>query len=159
MAIGKDVERDAAVAGGGPGRHGDLVRRFVEAIERADGDAFAALFAEDAVGHHPFFPEPLQGREAIRASEQGLFDSFSDIHVEVRSVLADHDRCAMEVVLRATNTGPLDVGGEDPVPATHRTVEIPAVWWCEVRDDGLIVEERDYLDTAAFMAQLGLGPQ
>ncbi len=159
MAIGKDVEKDAGVAGGTPGRHSDLVRRFVEAIERADADAFAALFAEDAVGHHPFFPEPIRGREAIRASEQGLFDSFSDIHVEVRSVLADHGRCAMEVVLGATNTGPLDLGGDEPLPATGCSVEIPAVWWCELGDDERIAEARDYFDTAAFMAQLGLGPQ
>jgi hypothetical protein len=30
------------------------------------------------------------------------------------------------------------------------------VWVFELSPDGLIVEERDYLDTAALMAQLGI---
>ena len=139
---------DSGVGETTPGPHETLVRRFIAAIEQRDADAYAALFAEDAVAQHPLVPDPVRGREQIRASEQALYDAFSDVRVELRSLLSSQDSCAMEVVLRATNTGPLDIGDEQPVPATGRTVELPAVWCCEIADDGLIAAERDYFDTA-----------
>ena len=147
---------DTGVGEKADGPHDTLVRRFIAAIEQRDADAYAALFAEDAVAQHPLVPDPIRGREQIRDSEQALYDAFSDIRVELRSLLSSQDSCAIEVVLRATNTGLLDIGDEQPVPATGRTVELPAVWWCEIRDDGLIAAERDYFDSGALMAQLGL---
>lgn len=138
------------------GRHDGLVRRFISTIEQRDADGYAALFAEDAVVHHPLAPDPIRGREQIRASEQALYDSFTDVRVELRSLLSSHDSCAMEVVLRAVNTGTLDVRGDDAVPATGRSIELPAVWWLEIADEGLIAAARDYFDAAALMAQLGL---
>ena len=42
-----------------------LVRTWVDAFNRADTDALAALYAEDAINHQ-VVEEPLHGREAIR---------------------------------------------------------------------------------------------
>lgn len=139
--------------------HAELIDRYVSAIERRDLDAYAALFAEDAVGYHPLSPEPVRGREAIRASEAELFGAFSDIRIDVRTVLAAERTVAIEVVLSARNTGPLDLGDEQPLPATNRTINLPAVWICVLGEDGLIHETRDYLDAASFMAQLGVGEE
>lgn len=140
-------------------RDTELVGRLKSAIERRDADAVAALYAEDAVGHHPLAPEPLRGREAIRASEAELFAAFSDTRVAVRGVYVDGHTVVMEVVLFARNTGPLDVGADEPLPPTGRSIEVPAVWICALGEDGLIRESRDYFDTAIFMAQLGLGAE
>jgi steroid delta-isomerase-like uncharacterized protein len=129
----------------------------MEAVASGDSDAVAALYAEPAPLHHPLFPQPARGRAAIRAAEQELFDSFSDIEVELSSVLAGQSTCAAEVILRATNTGPIDLGGDEPVAATHKRIEEMMVWVFDVGDDGLIIEERDYVDTAGLMRQLGLG--
>ncbi len=136
----------------------DVVQRLVEAAASRDADRVAALYAEHATMRHPLFPEPLRGRAAIRAAEQELFDAFSDIEVELRSVLSGGKTCGAEVVLRATNTGPIDLGDEQPAPATGKRIEDEAVWVFDLGDDGLIVEERDYLDaaTATLMGQLGL---
>lgn len=155
-SAGQELAGGSGVGEGTYRAHETFVRRFVAAIEQRDADAYAALFAEDAIAHHPLAPDPLRGRDQIRASEQALYDAFSDVRVELRSLLSSQDSCALEVVLRATNTGPLDIGDQQPVPATGRTVELPAVWWCEIRDDGLIATERDYFDTTTLMAQLGL---
>ena len=72
-------------------------------------------------------------------------------------VIAQADDVVLEVVIRATNTGPLDVGGDDPLPATDRRIELPSVWLLRLGANGKIAEERDYLDTAGFLRQLGLG--
>jgi steroid delta-isomerase-like uncharacterized protein len=134
----------------------DLVQRIVDAVASGDSEGVATLYAEQATLHHPLFPEPVRGRAAIRAGEQELFDSFSDIGVELRSVLAGESTCAAEILLRATNTGPIDLGGEQPLPATNKRIEAEMVWVFDLGHGGLIVEERDYLDTAALLRQLGL---
>lgn len=134
----------------------EVVQRVVEAVASGNADAVAALYVEHATMHNPLFPEPARGRAAIRAAEQELFDSFSEIEIELRTVLVGENTCAAEVILRATHTGPIDVGGEQPVAATGRRIEDEAVWVFELGDDGLIVEERDYFDTTALLGQLGI---
>ena len=133
----------------------EVLRALAAAVQRRDADALAALYAEDAVLYHPLTPGGVRGRDAIAASEQGLFDAFSDVEVELRSVLEGGSECAGELLIHATNTGPLDLAGET-IPPTGRRVELPSVWWLTLRGDGLITEERDYMDAAGFMTQLGL---
>lgn len=134
----------------------EIADKLVAAIERRDAEALADLCADDAVVHHPLSPDPIRGKAAIAASEQALFDAFSDIDVDVLRVVTEADDVAIEVVLRATNTGPLEVGADDRLPPTGRRIELPSVWFLRLGGDGRIVEERDYLDTASFFRQLGL---
>lgn len=134
----------------------DSVQRAIDAIRRRDADAYAEVFAENATLQSPLSPAPLEGRAAIRESEQGLFDAFSDVEVEVVRLLSNERNAAAEVVLRATNTGPIHLGSGEPIPATGRRVELPSVWLFDFDSDGRITAERDYFDTAAFMALLGL---
>jgi steroid delta-isomerase-like uncharacterized protein len=133
------------------------VEQIVDAIRREDAEAYAELFAEDAVLEHPLAARPLKGRALIREGERALFDAFSDVDVELRSFVSEGPRVAVEVVLRATNTGSIDLGDGEPVQPTGRRIEVPAAWIFEFGTDGLVRAERDYFDTAALMAQLGLG--
>lgn len=103
----------------------ELAERYVAPTRNQDAGALGELFADDAVLYHPLSPEPIQGKEAIVASEQGPFDAFSEIDVEVRRVVTDEESVVLEVVMRATNTGPLEVGAEEPLPATGRRIELP----------------------------------
>ena len=43
----------------------DVVRTWVDAFNRADVDALASLYADDAVNHQVVF-DPVNGRTAIR---------------------------------------------------------------------------------------------
>ncbi|MDX1509843.1 MAG: nuclear transport factor 2 family protein [Nitriliruptorales bacterium] len=134
----------------------DLVRLLVEAVENEDPEAFGALYAEDAVMHEPMFPEPARGRDEIVAGEQALFDAFGDISIKIRTVLSEPRRVMVESLLSATNDGALDLGFDEPLPATGRRIEVPMAWAIDLDDEGLIREERDYFDTALIMTQLGL---
>ena len=135
---------------------GSVFRDLVEAVQRRDAEAVASLYAEDAVVHHPLSQAIARGRDAIRAGQQKMFDAFSEVEIELGSVLEGERTCAAEVILRATHTGPIDVGDEEPIPATHIRIEDHAVWVFELADDGLISEERDYFDTSAVLTQLGI---
>jgi steroid delta-isomerase-like uncharacterized protein len=119
------------------------VEAVVQALETQDADALVELYADEAVLHHPLSPEPLRGRAAIRASEQELIDAFSGVSVDIIRVLAEGDDVAAEVVVRATHR------------ETGRRIEMPSVWLFALGADGKIVEERDYLDTASFLRQVG----
>ena len=134
----------------------EVVQKLVDRIERRDAAALTELFAEDAVLHHPLSPDPVRGRAAIRESEQALFDAFSDIEVEVGRVMVEADDVAIEVTMRATNSGPLELAPGESLPPTGRRIELPSVWFLLLGADGRIIEERDYLDTATFLRQLGL---
>ncbi len=133
-----------------------VVEELVGAIRRRDANALAELFADDAVMHHPLSAVPIEGKAAIAASEQALFDAFSDIETEIVRVVAEADDIVVELILRATNTGELDVGANDRLPPTGRRIELPSVWLLRLGADERIVEERDYLDTASLFQQLGL---
>jgi steroid delta-isomerase-like uncharacterized protein len=128
---------------------------MADAVERRDSEAMAALYTQDATVHHPLYPEPARGQDAIRASQRDLFDAIEDVEVNIRSILTGDNTCAAEVIITATHKGTIDVGGEAPIAATGRRLEVHEVWAFDLDPGGLIVEERDYLDTAALLAQLG----
>jgi uncharacterized protein (TIGR02246 family) len=66
-----------------------LVRRWVETFSRADADALAALYTEDAV-NHPVVQEPVVGRAAIRAMFQQEF-SQAEMECIVENVFEGGD--------------------------------------------------------------------
>lgn len=129
---------------------------MADAVERRDAEAMAALYAEDATVPHPLYPEPARGRDAIRGNQQELFNAITDVEVQIRSILTGESTCAAEVVIEATHSGALEVGG-NKFAATGGRIEVEEVWVFDLDRDGLIVEERDYLDTAALLTQLEAG--
>lgn len=134
----------------------DLARRYVATFNDRDTDAWAALFAEDAVMHDPFFPEPSRGRETIKALEKAIERAFSDMRWrQLRPAIGADGRVAVELAVNAVNDGPLDMPGGE-VPATGRPISYEtAVFW-QIGPDGLITEERSYFDATGVAAQLGI---
>jgi len=136
----------------------ELARRYVDAFNDRDVDAWVALFAEDAVIHDPFFPEPWQGREAIENVEQAVLRAFPDMRWrQLRPAIDIGDRVAVEVAVNAVNDGPLKMPNGE-LPATGRAISYEAgVFWL-IGPDGLITEERSYFDATGVAAQLGITP-
>ena len=134
----------------------DVIERLVKAITDRDAEAVGALYDEDALLVEPLYPEPVRGRGAIVDGEEALFAAFSEIEIREISRFVERDRLVVELVLAATNTGAIDLGTGEAVPATGRRIEIPMAIFLETSRDGLIAHERDYFDTASLMQQLGL---
>ena len=132
----------------------DIVEKFVDVITRKDIEGFGSMYTEDAVIHEPL-TGMARGRAEITAGEQMLFTAFSDVTIDVRNRFESGNTTVAEVVLKATNDGPLDLGAGEVV--TNRSIEVPMVWVIETNDQGLVTEERDYFDTGLIMQQLGFG--
>ena len=133
-----------------------LAQRIIDAFNTGDVDAFAACFAPDAVQVHPFFPEPLRGREAIRAAEGALFAAFEHISMDVSNVVEAGNQVAMELAVTATNTKPLPLPDGTKMPATGKTVQLTMSAFLTLDHAGQIVEAHRYQDNLAFMRQLGI---
>jgi limonene-1,2-epoxide hydrolase len=78
----------------GPARPRELVLAWVEAFNRADPDALAAFYAEDAVNHQ-VAEEPVHGREAIREMFRAGF-SAAEMTCIVEQVLEDGEWAVLE---------------------------------------------------------------
>ena len=134
----------------------DLARRYVATFNDRDTEAWAALFAEDAVMHDPFFPEPSRGRETIKALEKAIERAFSDMRWrQLRPAIGADGRVAVELAVNAVNDGPLDMPGGE-VPATGRPISYETGVFWRIGPDGLITEERSYFDATGVAAQLGI---
>jgi ketosteroid isomerase-like protein len=84
-----------------------------------------------------------------------VFTAFPDMAVEVRTVIEQGNTVVLEAATRGTFTGPMATP-QGEVPPTGLSYVAPLVAICELADTGLIAECREYYDTAAFAAQIGL---
>ena len=129
--------------------------RAVDAFNAHDVEAVADIYARDAVLDDPPSPEPIRGRDAIRAAYAEMFRTFPDIHVACRNRHI-HDGCMIyELRLTGTNDGPLATP-EGELPATGRTIDLPAAVFADLDDDGRFRNVRRYYNVAEMTRQLGL---
>ena len=103
-----------------------------------------------------------QGRAASKdmiAKGFEMFDkSLPDLKEEVVSIIAEGDSVACQVVETATFTGPMELPTGAIAP-TNRSYRLPVGSFFRVNDQGLIVEQRTYWDTADWAQQIGIDPK
>lgn len=133
---------------------GEIPKKAVDAINRHDANAFAALYATGAMAHDPQYPEPLKGRDAIRKDIGDFFQAFLDLQARLVRVLASGDTVASEVELSGTHKGSL-AAPTGTIPPTNRRVQLRVAAFDRVEGD-MIMESRRYYDLAGLMQQLGL---
>ena len=132
----------------------EVLQRTVDAWNAHDPDAVAAGYAEDAKIYDVGFPEPLQGRQAIRDLAAGYMAAFSDLRVEVEEPIVSGNRSAQEWKITGTNDGEL-MGR----PATGKSATTYGCATAEFGDDGLVHHGGSYWNAAALARQLGEVPE
>jgi limonene-1,2-epoxide hydrolase len=99
-----------------------------------DADELAAYFTEDGV-YHNIPMAPAEGRDAVRATLEGMKSMISSIRFEV------HHQVANGGVVMNERTDHIEMGG--------KTIALPVVGVFEIVD-GEIRAWRDYFDMAQF---------
>lgn len=132
-----------------------LVQAWKEAVSRQQLDRFVALYAADARLLVPLAPEPLNGRDAIRQYEGGIYAAFPGATLTVSTPIARAGQVAVEWEYAGTNTGPL-AGPGGVQPSTNRPVTVRGASFLRVNSEGLITEEHRYYDARSLFQQLAL---
>jgi steroid delta-isomerase-like uncharacterized protein len=127
-------------------------RATFDAWNAHDADAVAAIFALDAVVRDVGSPDPLRGRDAIRARAAELFVAFPDFHLRQLDLIVGEDANADRWEATGTHRG--DFMGMEP---TGHAIRVEGATFSRFDADGLVVEDVNFWDVGALLAQLGGG--
>jgi limonene-1,2-epoxide hydrolase len=118
----------------------EVVRKFCQAVARADVQELASFFTEDAV-YHNIPIAPVTGRAAIEATLAQFITPGARVEFELKGLAA---RDALVLTERVDR---FEMGG--------KKIEIAVMGAFEVTPDGKISAWRDYFDMLQFTSQLG----
>ena len=128
-----------------------IARDYLESWNRRDWDRWRELFASQ-YSYTGGDGVRQDGPEAGMAIGQMFATAFPDAKIEIKHIHVVGDTAVVEFVGSGTHNG--DLMGIAP---TGRKMSIPVVTILEVRD-GRIQAEREYMDMAHLMQQLGVVP-
>jgi steroid delta-isomerase-like uncharacterized protein len=128
----------------------ELIRRFVDAVNRGDLSVIDNVVADDFVDHsRPFLPP---GPAGLRAFYEMMGQAVADLRVTLDDVIADGDK----VVVRGSATG-RHVGELMGIPATGHEFMLRLIDINRIAN-GKLVERWAVQDDLGFMRQLGVIP-
>ena len=128
-----------------------IAREYLESFNRRDWDRIRDLFAP-GYSYTGGDGEKQQGPEAGLAVVQMWAGAFSDARIDIRDIHVAGDVAIVEFQASGTQDGEL-MG----IAATGRKIEMTV---CTILDtkNGKITAEREYMDLAHMMQQLGVMP-
>ena len=131
-----------------------IVRIFHESWDLRDPELGVTVIAEDCHFEDMARGELLPGREGYRRDYHRWREAFPDGEVKVLNVIVQDNWAVVEFVNRGTQTGPLH-SSLGTFPPSGRKMEAR---YCSVMRvaNGMVVEGRDYYDSASIARQLGL---
>jgi len=129
----------------------DIAREYVENWNRRDWKAYRELL-DDQYTYTGGDGETQRGPEAGMAVGQMFATAFADGRIDLRQIHTAGDTAIVEFTGSGTHSG--DLMGIAP---TGRRISIPVITVLTVRG-GKIVSEREYMDMAHMMRQLGVMP-
>lgn len=127
-----------------------VVRRFVDDI--LNHGRFDAL---DEIVHPDYRYEgpdgaQLYGPDELEQLISSFRTAFSDFHAAITSEAENGELVAMTMTLTGNHDGDLD-----GLPPTGARMSLPIAVFTRV-EDGRIIEDREFYDTATMLAQLGV---
>lgn len=131
----------------------ELVRRFADAGNRGDWEAFNELLTADFVRHCEATPEvDVTSCDDFKQFYRNTAATFPDQHMHVDMLTAEGDLVAFWGRFSGTQKGMMG-----PFPATGRPMEVDIAGMFRIEDDK-IAEEWVTWDNLAGLVQLGLFP-
>jgi steroid delta-isomerase-like uncharacterized protein len=131
-----------------------IVRTFHESWDLRDPKRGSNVIAHDCRFEDVARGELQIGPDGYTRDYERWRSAFPDGEVKVINVIVEGDWAVVEFVNRGTHTGPLQSSLGTFAPS-GRSMEVRYCSVMRVRD-GMVVEGRDYYDSASIAAQLGL---
>ncbi|MBI2852307.1 MAG: ester cyclase [Chloroflexi bacterium] len=130
-----------------------MVRRFMDAWNRHDLQALSEFYSNRIVREGRRVR--LEGKEELKSLWESVLHAFPDLSVDYRHQFSVGTHGVLEWVMRGTHTGVYDSRSGNIQPSGKK-VEWTGVSIWEFDDQGLILRERIYPDTAGLLEQLGV---
>lgn len=135
-----------------------FVDDFTSSMNAKDPQKLLAHYADNAELWDSTTPKPVRGKEAISKNFEKWSTAFSEIHLTVRDVVQSGDKVALYAEAKGRNTGELELGPGERVPATNKTVTMPIAEFLTISPQGKITKDHTIFDAMGMMVQLGLAP-
>ena len=129
-----------------------LVRRYLEVFVEGHFDVLPELLASDYIEHDPASEGEVRGHDGVRRDLEPYVNAFSDAQVAVEDQVAEGDRVATRVTIRATHVEELR-----GIPPTGERIEITGTVFHHVAG-GKLAEGWWNWDTLGMLQQLGAIP-
>ena len=126
-----------------------LVRRFFNAIETGNLDAFDEIVGEHYDDH---LPGQSPGREALKRYFAGLRAAFPDLKLPIEQIIAEGDRVAVLNSVQGTQQGAFL-----EMPPSGRPIDVMAFQLYRV-EAGQLAEHWEVADFASLIRQLSPPP-
>jgi steroid delta-isomerase-like uncharacterized protein len=130
-----------------------VIDRYNDAWNRHDVDAIVAMHTEDSVFCNHTSGGEAVGREAIRRIVSGVFQTFPDIHFELRRLYVRDDLVVQEWTASATHRNPAKYKDATLAP-TGKIVRWNGMDVIPMRD-GKVARKDVYADSMSYLRQLG----
>ena len=131
-----------------------IVRTFHASWDLRDPKRGASVIADDCRFEDVARGELQIGPDGYARDYERWRSAFPNGEVKIVNVIVDEDWAVVEFVNRGTHTGPLQSSLGTFAPS-GRSMEVRYCRVMRVRD-GMVVEGRDYYDSASIASQLGL---
>lgn len=129
------------------------VRRYLdEVFAQGDFDVILELFAPDYVEHDPASDAEIRGHEGVRRDLSNYQSAFSDIEITVEDQIAEDDRVATRLTVRATH-----VEEFFGIPPTGNRIEVSGTVIQRI-SDGKLAEGWWNWDTLGLLRQIDAIP-
>ena len=129
------------------GTERQVMQGYLDALFKRAGD-YSDYFADDVVASMEGTGQHAEGRQAVVQFIKNLHRSAFDAHAELKNLLVDDRKAAIEADFVGTHTG--EFAG---VRATGRTVRVPYSVVYDLRDDK-ITRLRMYFPVSLLVEQL-----
>jgi steroid delta-isomerase-like uncharacterized protein len=128
-----------------------LVRRFYdEFFNKGNLGIVHELHTLDYQHHDPNAPDPGGGAKGYIKRNSVFLNAFPDRKLTFEDQVAEGDKVATRITMRATQTGDLP-----SIPATGKPVTIESMHICRI-SNGQIAEEWELFDALGMLTQLGV---
>jgi steroid delta-isomerase-like uncharacterized protein len=124
-----------------------VIEQFFSAYRAVDVERLVSLFAADIEFEDPTFRLREVGREAMRTMATNMRGAYSDVTIDVHSMLVDGDAVAAEVTIAAVMTR---------ADGAKRPIKVRGASFFRVRN-GQIRKWTDYFDFRTFSEQTRTG--
>jgi len=130
-----------------------LIQGYFDAFNQGNLDIINTAFKDDFTAHNPFGSLDRTGMSGDLSRLRG---ALPDLKENLTHLITEGNWTVALYTLQGTFTAPYVNQDGSSVPATGKTLTLPAITFFRFDQQGLVAESFETYDSLSFLTQLGL---